>query len=172
MTIFGKLLTSGLVIVFVLLGYFFVTHQKQVSSSNVSSTTVQIQKKIPFSELVKQQGPYACTIAQYSDGSSTQGLVYISGDRIRGIFTVASGDKNIDSNVLILDGYTYSWVSHMKGNGYKIKNKENNLTSTTTKDTSYTWDPSSVGDYSCKEWSVDETMFALPKEVTFTEVKK
>jgi hypothetical protein len=85
---------------------------------------------------------------------------------------VASGDKNIDSNVLILDGYTYSWVSHMKGNGYKIKNKENNLTSTTTKDTSYTWDPSSVGDYSCKEWSVDETMFALPKEVTFTEVKK
>jgi hypothetical protein len=173
MTVFGKLLTLISILVLVLFGYIITSYKKGVSvEEEQATTTEQVAKKIPFSQLLEQKGTYVCDVEKATDGNTSKGVVYIAEERIRGIFTVATGENNFDSNILILNGYTYTWMSHIKGNGYKIKNKELIPGATTTEDTSYTWDPSSVGDYSCKEWSLDENMFTLPKDVTFVEVKK
>ncbi len=128
-------------------------------------------KKMAFSEFIKQGGAYKCTVNQYVQDMEMKGTVYINGDMVRGEYAMQVQGMNVDSNMVVRDGYTYSWSSMMP-TGYKSKivaPEETTNPDTGTSGT-YSWNAEQIGDYNCESWSPDEAIFALPAGMTFTEM--
>ena len=136
-------------------------------------------KKIAFSELVKQGGSYECTVKQVVSNMDSDGVVFMDKDRLRGEFVTLAQGMNIDSTFIMRDGYTYTWSSVMPSTGFKIKIDspikagadapiDNDVATSGT----YSWNAEQIGDYYCKVWAVDESKFTIPTGVKFTEIKK
>ena len=73
----------------------------------------------------------------------------------------------INSSMITRDGYTYAWTDKSLGKGTKVKMVESAEESTTTP-SAMTWAGEQVGDYTCEEWTADDSVFVLPKNITFT----
>lgn len=131
-------------------------------------------KKMAFSELLKQGGSYQCTVDQYVGEMVSKGTVFIDKDRIRGEFATAVQGMNINTSMIVRDGFTYTWTSAMPTKGFKAKVVEvvggDAVVDTGTSGT-YSFNATQIGDYNCADWNVDESKFALPAGVTFTEIK-
>ena len=124
-----------------------------------------------FSEFIKRGGAYQCEINQLVGGSQTQGTAYISGGMIRGEYQTQVQGMSISTNMILRDGYTYSWSSMMPTAGYKVKAVATGGgdASTGTSGT-YSFNAEQIGDYNCEPWAADAATFALPAGVTFTEM--
>lgn len=143
------------------------------TTASTDSTPISSGKKIAFSELVKQGGSYECTVKQMVSNIDSDGVVFVSRDRIRGEFSTLAQGMKIDTSMIVRDGYTYTWSSMMPGTGFKIKAEANTTANVNTSMSgSYGWNAEQIGDYYCKEWKVDESTFTLPGNVKFTEIKK
>ena len=190
MTIFGKLV-MGLVLVVVGGGIFYgvtsyVKHDSETQivdetktdiitvATTSDATTTEVKptgKKIPFTEFMKKGGSYKCEVTQVLANMTSQGTVYIHDSLIRAEFSTSIAGQSMNTNMIARDGYTYSWTSMMPGKGYKTKissaetpaSGQNSSTSGT-----YTWNGEQIGDYSCDVWVADDSVFDLPKSVTFT----
>lgn len=195
MTIFGKLVMTGLLIVIGGGVYYGVTSYVKndqevavVSPSQGTQTTDQNQaaqatttasstaptgKKIPFTEFMKQGGSYKCTVTQNVANMTSEGTVYIHNTMIRGEFTTTVAGQGVSASMIARDGYTYSWTSMMPTKGYKAKivNSEGAPGSANAGTSgTYTWDGTQIGDYSCEAWVADDTKFDLPKSIVFSDV--
>lgn len=147
------------------------TNDVVVTENSESNTMPANGKKMAFSQFVKQGGTYKCTVNQNVGGTETKGITYISGGMINGEYSTSVQGMNITSNVIVRDGYTYSWSSMMPGAGFKSKvvaNTEanNNAGMSGT----YSFNAEQIGDYSCEEWSGDQSKFNLPSGITFKEM--
>lgn len=130
-------------------------------------------KKMAFSQFVKQGGTYKCTINQNINGVNTQGITYIKDGMMRGQYEMNLSGQTMTSNMLMKDGYTYTWSSGMGNMGFKMKVPTDTTTNTQTTPVSGhmgTFNPDQVGDYSCDSWTADAATFAVPTEVTFKEM--
>jgi hypothetical protein len=89
---------------------------------------------------------------------------------IRGEFSTKVQSMNINSTIVVRDGYSYAWSSAAPTMGFKIKVVEN-INANGSGDTSggYSFNAEQIGDYNCEEWSYDISMFALPTNITFKE---
>jgi len=90
---------------------------------------------------------------------------------VRGEFAVQTQGMNIDSNMIVRDGYTYIWSSMMQGMGFKSKAVASDSATNPETGTlgSYAWDAEQIGDYNCEAWNPDVTIFTLPEGVIFSE---
>jgi hypothetical protein len=197
MTIFGKIV-MGLVLLLIGTGVFYgVTSYVEKDSSAIakdensqqvtSTTTEELSllsatttatgtqsvsvgangKKIPFADFLRKGGSYTCAVTEITQDVSSVGTVYFHDSLMRVELTTEVSSGPIKTNVIIKNGYTYYWTSTMPGKGYKTKTDQSN-TNNTTRATSTTWDSTKIGDYSCESWTPDDTVFDLPKSVTFT----
>lgn len=143
-----------------------------VDASDLAGGTQPAGKKIAFSELLKQGGSYQCTVTQYVNETESNGTVFIHKDHIRGEFTTAVQGMNIDTTMVVNDGYTYTWSSMMPNKGFKAKVVEV-VGGDAAVGTSgmYSFNASQIGDYTCESWTVDESKFVVPTTITFTEIK-
>lgn len=157
--------------------------QTDTSSTTTGATTTNTGtatpggKKMAFSSFIKQGGSYQCTVTQYIDSaytSSTTGIVYISGEKIRGNYSVEVQGMKIDGSVIVRDGFAYTWSS-MSSTGFKSPVTESasgaagvQTSSGTTG--SFSWNTDMVGDYDCKAWTPVESQFTLPASITFKSV--
>ncbi|MEY4602345.1 MAG: hypothetical protein RL292_286 [Candidatus Parcubacteria bacterium] len=146
------------------------------TATSTDNTPAPSGKKITFSELLKQGGSYRCTVNQYVQNIESKGVVFIDKDRIRGDFSTQTQGMNIDSSLVVKDGYTYTWSSALGARGIKIKNstpyggaqvKGQNTQMTST----YGFNGEQIGDYDCEAWAVDESKFIPPMSITFTELQ-
>ncbi len=128
-------------------------------------------KKMAFSEFVKQGGSYKCSVKQYLSDMDNQGTVYVSGEKMRGDFNTVAEGRPMETSFIFKDGYAYNWSSVLPNMGFKIK-VEKNVEGNSTADESgtYSFDTTQIGDYSCESWTVDESKFVPPQNVTFNEV--
>lgn len=136
-------------------------HNQQPASSG---------KKMAFADFLKQGGAYQCTVNQYVQDIESKGKVYIDGGRISGVFSTKVQGMTIDTNILVRDGYSYTWSSMMQGIGYKIKTvdpKDVPTSSGASTSGTYSFNAEQIGDYNCTPWSVDESTFSVPANVTF-----
>lgn len=127
-------------------------------------------KKMAFSEFIKQGGAYKCTVSQLVEGIATKGVTYIDGTMIRGEYTTNAQGMSVDSTLIVRDGYTYTWTSMAPGMGFKAKAQEGTGETNTPTSASYSFNAEQIGDYDCQPWSADASLFALPKDVTWTEM--
>lgn len=192
MTIFGKLV-MGLVLVIIGGGVFYgvtsyVKHDTETPivgetktqtdtltvATATDATTTEVKpggKKIPFAEFMKKGGSYKCEVTQVMANMTSQGTVYIHDSLIRAEFSTTVAGQSMNTNMIARDGYTYSWTSMMPGKGYKTKIATSETSApgaNSSTSGTYTWNGEQVGDYSCEAWTADESVFELPKSVTFT----
>jgi hypothetical protein len=143
------------------------------SENNTEETnnTIPSGKKMAFTELLKQGGIYKCTVTQYVAGTESQGTTYINGDLIRAEYNTKTQGMNIDTSLIVRDGYTYTWTSFAPTMGFKSKVTTGGMEdgSTGTSGT-YSFNAEQIGDYDCQAWTADASMFVLPAGVTFREV--
>ncbi len=141
-------------------------------------------KKMAFDAFLKQGGSYECTVTQNLENVSSAGKVWFDGVsntgstsdnanmRMSGEFATTVAGQNFKSYMILSDGYTYTWSDSMPSIGMKIKNTSTTSTNTNQgTSANITWDSKNIGDYDCNAWTVVESKFALPKSVTFTELK-
>lgn len=141
----------------------------EAASTTASTTPVQNQKKVSFVEFMKQGGSYKCSVVQTVATMTSNGTVYIHDNKIRANFTTSIQNNTIETNMIVKEGYSYSWTNMSKGVGTKVKiAPKSNPGSDAAVSATYTWNGSQVGDYNCEEWVADDTMFSLPTTVTFS----
>lgn len=156
------------------------TSATTTATTTNTGTTTPGGKKMAFSSFIKQGGSYQCTVTQYIDSaytSSTMGTVYISGEKIRGNYSVEVQGMKINGSVIVRDGFAYTWSS-MASIGYKAKVTEtangsaqvNVNNSGSAASGSFSWNSDMIGDYDCKPWTTVESQFTLPASITFKEV--
>lgn len=174
----SKTLISVLVLGVVLVGgYFIVKNGKGIDTTTPAMENTQNaegqmeatgEKKMAFSEFIKQGGSYKCDVKQAMSDFDNTGTVYVDGAKVRGDFTTVAEGMTVTTSIVSESDYTYVWMNGVNGlpaSGFKTKNKVDATTGTG----GFTWNPETVGDYNCEVWQVDEAVFALPTDITFQE---
>ena len=128
------------------------------------------EKKVAFSELIKQGGSSKCTVSQNTNNIVSQGVTYMSKGMIRGEFSTKVQNMNISSTFIIRDGYTYTWTSAAPTMGFKTKLPVGGTTgSNGGASGQYGFNAEQIGEYDCQPWSYDAAKFNVPTDVTFNE---
>lgn len=138
------------------------------TTEKVATTTTQGKngKKIPFTDFISKGGSYKCTVTLTVATGTSAGVVYFHDRQVRGEFTSLSTGASVATTVVLRDGYTYSWVGVSPIKGYKTKSVSGSRSSPSTEVRE--WETDKVGDYSCVTWSADDSIFELPKTISFT----
>ncbi len=167
---------AAIVIVAVVAGAGYAIARKNKNPQPAGGVTVDQKqdvsagKKMAFADFVKEGGSYQCTVNQNVQNIETKGTVYISGERISGTFSTKTQGMNIDTNMIVRDGYTYTWSSMMQGMGVKIKATSPGAAGSNpgaSASGTYSFNAEQIGDYDCKPWTANESVFTLPSGITF-----
>jgi len=190
MTLFGKLVLGGLVLVIGGAIFFSVTSGVQndsaavpvvaaipeettTATSTATATTTATTtpekpagKKMAFSEFMKQGGSYQCDVTQTVATMTTSGKVYIHDKLVSGKFSVSVAGQTVETNMIMRDGFSYTWTNLGKNTG--IKTKVDAPATGGTAPSTMTWTGAQIGDYNCEPWTADDTKFEIPTTITFT----
>lgn len=162
-------------------GYFFMHSQKsgeemaenqpsQTADNSVPSDN-SVGKKVSFSDFLKQGGAYQCTVNQNVGGTETQGSVYVDNGMVSGTYNTQVQGIAMTSNVLVRDGYSYSWSSILPGQGFKAKVVASAPANPSAPaSSSYSWNANQIGDYNCQAWTADSSKFEIPASITWKDV--
>lgn len=150
-------------------GYFYLNGDKGEMVKDTSAS--QMEKKIAFSQFLKDRGSYECKVDQSVEGAETKGTVYINDGFLRGRFETQTQGTKMATDLLVSNGYTYTWSSAAPM-GVKapvledgtIVDKNQELTG------SYSWNADQIGEYDCVAWTPDPAVFSIPEGIEFMDV--
>ena len=117
-----------------------------------------------------------CAATTTSDKFTTTDTTYVSGDKMRSDTTSQSGDAaQINSHAIIADGWMYMW-NEGANTGIKldINAMKQNNTPPGSENTNQGSPPANnqfdnKTDFDCSPWTADESIFAIPQNVTFAD---
>lgn len=173
----NKFIGIFLVAVLLIGGGVYVYNQSQTSSVDTASTDSEsrvMTGDAPKSllDLLTVSASQECA---YEDDMGNSGVAYSSGGKMRGDF-MGTANGQVYRTHMITDGTDmYIWSDGVEG-GYK-----SSLSLMTEGETSVegeenaqvnTVDPNKKVDYSCKSWIVDQSVFAIPSDIEFTDYSK
>ena len=133
------------------------------SESAELSTDVEASGSATFGELAARGGSSECQVSAVHEAASSSGTAYIANGKVRVDFVGKAGGMSITGHVIQADGYAYTWTDLMP-QGVKVS-----IDAAPAAAASQGFDSSTKVEYSCKEWAVDESKFAPPASITFTE---
>lgn len=147
---------------------------KQVQDKMTQMTT----EKKTLADFFSMTGSQKCTFSYKANNSS--GMLYIGDGKMRGDFQSTENSKSIASHMINDGTYVYVWTDGQK-NGYKmstemVKKDAAQVTmgpgTTMPSETQPSAGPVAMNqqaDYSCGPWSVDASLFTLPKGINFID---
>lgn len=164
-------LVAGVVLVG---GYFYFGGEKSEMIQDTTSEEVTQQssgKKMAFAQFLKDGGAYKCTVNQYVGDTESRGTVYVNQGLIRGMFETESQGAKISTDLLVRDGYTYTWTSAAPM-GFKAPAVSGDVDADQNAGTSgtYSWNADQIGDYDCVAWNADVATFTIPAGIQFMEM--
>jgi hypothetical protein len=127
------------------------------------STEANASGTATFGELAARGGSSECQVRATHEAVTSSGTVYVANGKVRADFTAKAAGMSITGHVIQADGYAYSW-SDLMPQGVKVRVDEAPAAAA-----SQGLDSSTKVEYSCVEWMTDESKFAVPSSVTFTE---
>jgi len=167
----SKTLIAVVVVAVVALGGYFILRSNKMPENAPMENQVSEQsgeksaeKKMAFSEFIKQGGSYKCEVKQAMSDFENSGTIYLNGDKMRGEFTTVAEGRTIMSTFISKDGWMYTWSSASPGMGFKEKTVKS---PGTDESDIYHWNADQIGDYNCEAWTADQSKFDLPAGVTF-----
>jgi hypothetical protein len=103
-----------------------------------------------------------------TNGGTTQGTFYVSNGNVRGDFVMKTADgKENQMSMIRIGDENYIWGSALP-RGIKMKLSLDQLSKNAQ--ASQFSSVNQKVDYNCAPWSVDSSLFALPTNVTFTDI--
>ncbi len=135
------------------------------NSSNNNTSNVESLTHSTIDKLLAEGKSVKCTYDNTDDtGVRNQGTAYFAGGKMFGDFTATQTDGNVyQSNVLKVNNTQYVWDKEKK-EGYKVDTTAITDSSETNNDS---FKNNKEYDFNCSDWSVDESMFAVPSDVNF-----
>ncbi len=170
----NKIVVGIVILLVVLLGGVFLTMNKSKSQTSTPSAKVgqpEMQKATTetaqgtLKSLVASGKSVKCSFSNSAtDSAKVSGTVYVSSGKMRGDFKTTSNDS-VSSHVIVDSQNSYIWTD-MSKQGYKFAIANQQQTNAAGR--SQGPDMNQTVDYSCQDWSVDGSVFALPTDITFT----
>ena len=170
------LIGIGLIIVLLLGGAYFLLGKSKTTPDPLTANQANneaVSEKTSFRDLLAGNRNVTCTTTYPTDeNTSTNGTIFVSGKRMRGDFNVTVNGKNTLS-YMIQDGtYVYVWTSDST-QGTKMKaDAVEKATGENTQNANQNFDVNKEVDVKCSNWSVDESKFTPPANVTFTDLSQ
>ena len=164
-------LVAGVVLVS---GYFYFGGENSETIQDMTSEEITQQpsgKKMAFAQFLKDGGAYKCTVNQYVGDTESKGTVYVNQGLIRGMFETEAQGAKIKTDLLVRDGYTYTWSSAAPM-GFKapVVSSDADPSATSGASGTYSWNAEQIGDYDCVAWNADTATFAIPTGIQFMEM--
>lgn len=168
----------AVVVILALLGVFALIQMKKPLSPAGEQTAVEQNNSTPVPQqesvtkgslrsLIAAGKNVNCEI-NYPDGS-TKGTTYVSGNKMRGDFTVKGPDDKEIASHMINDGtYAYIWTDTAK-QGTKVKIDAVKPSVSPNAQTQGA-DLDSEVDLKCSPWSVDDSKFTVPADIQFSDL--
>lgn len=160
----------GIVVALIVVGggiWYLSGHPAGTTGGTASGETAEGSGTL--AELMKKGGAYKCEVAvkptQENANTESSGTVYVGGGKMRGDFSTvvaALGGKAVESHMISSEGYVYTW-SDLMPQGVKMKVDASGEAPAQQGMDAYT-----AVDYRCSPWSVEESRFTVPSNVTFT----
>ncbi|MCR4324336.1 MAG: hypothetical protein NUV69_01465 [Candidatus Curtissbacteria bacterium] len=145
------------------IGAFVFNRGKSTETTTPGSPEAQTQVKGTIAGLFGKN--QTCTVKY--PGQSTEGTIYVSGNKVRGDFTMTDPNGTEMHSSMINDSeYTYTWTPVM-GQGVKIKNS---AATEQTQDQNQDFDVNKEVDMKCSSWSPDNSKFTPPSDVQFMDL--
>lgn len=162
------LLIAGVVILILVLagvGYYVFgkSDKNSGNKTNTSATTDSSSgsSKSSIKDLIFKRKNVTCSV-KYPDGSGS-GTVYVSDKKFYGEFTTITDGKTTKGYVMQDGNYSYIW-SDDSDQGFKVK-----LTDEDKANAPSAVDLEEEGDTNCSNWSVDNSKFTAPSNITFLD---
>ncbi len=147
-------------------GWYFYTHKTTGNSLMAGQSSHGTLKDLMM------LGTSKCTVSNAVVNSESTGTVYIGNGKMRGDFTTTtvSPAMTIESHMISDGEFMYTWSSAMP-QGVKIAVSAANMTGqpNAPKNDQVEMYNADVN-YSCDTWSVEESKFEAPKDVTFVDI--
>ncbi len=148
-----------LIVLLIALGFFFWMrgNMKGVSSQSLSA-------------LVASGQNVSCSFS-YDDPKSgkNSGVIFIANGKVRGDFISVVNGANMESH-MISDGQSnYFWSPEMSGMGVRLP--VGGVVQANGEEQVQGIDWSKNYNYSCSEWTADESQFTIPSDINFRDVQ-
>ncbi|MBC7836487.1 hypothetical protein H7X87_01770 [Acetobacteraceae bacterium] len=158
---------GAIVIVAAGAGIWMYSGKTNSMETSIGDTNTQIQRT-SLKGLLADARPQKCTFTMSSANSNSSGTVYISNGKMRGDFVSNAAGHTQSSHMIVEGGASYMWSDEM-AQGFKMSFDAMSNTSMNSQEQG-TVDPNADTDYSCNPWVADESVFAVPTNITFQDM--
>lgn len=142
---------------------------QQVADNKPAATEDSSTQKGTLQSLISSGKNVSCEINM--PGQNGKGLTFVSGNKLRGDFTINSeGQKEMVSHILSDGTYMYMWTDGVtSGTKFKI---DPDTPKPSFSPGSQTTDLNSPVDLKCSPWSVDNSKFIIPTNIKFSDMSQ
>ena len=165
----------GIVLLFLVGGGFLVINKKTSPDGNSlfpqKQTGLQESgNKSTLKDLLAKGIAQKCTFSDKMEGVDSSGIMYISGNKMRGDFDSVVEGKTMASHMIFENNTAYNWSDGQKtGMMFKMDPNEAKDAQNEVKQNQQ-FDPNKVIDYKCSAWIVDNSLFVPPSDVKFSDL--
>lgn len=143
------------------------TEVSELEGEMMATTSAQMSGS-RLRELFNLSRDAVCNFSGSEAGVQSSGTVYISSNMMRGDFVMkATSTGTINTHMVRKGNEVYVWTG---AQGAKMEMGDLLVKSTTTTQSNASLDLDKKVDYKCESWSKDESKFALPTNIKFTDL--
>jgi hypothetical protein len=152
------------------IGWFAFGKNMQTADAPTDEAQTASQRT-SMKALLALTSPQKCTFTDSTEAGNTSGTVYIKSGKMRGDFNAETSAGAMTSHMIVLDNTSYVWTDETS-EGFKISLDQTTETETSASNNTEAVDMDKEVDYSCENWSGDESVFSLPSNITFTDMSE
>lgn len=155
-----------------------VTSQKEIAEEVAPIESDDINIKGSLLDLFNSGKSMQCSYSTSTDDMEINGTSYVSGKKMRAdIFTTLSDGKTMETHMIADEGWAYTWTNE-SSTGFKINIAEVTKDVPELENPEQTSDEETIKDFQqdydfdCKNWKDDNSKFAIPTNIEFTDFSK
>ena len=165
---------AGIVAILIIaaLGFFMMSNKTSAPINTTTATDSQSEQTPAIEgksvkELMSYSGSQQCKYEDTSTGSS--GTVYVGGGKMRGDFTSMAATATVNSHMISDGQFAYRWSD---GQNTGVKMAIGDIEKPSASPQTQTADVDKKYDYKCSSWVVDNSKFAVPASVKFSDMSE
>jgi len=170
-------LIAGLIILLGAAGVYIYSQNKPSQNqpnSTVTTTEKNAQESMEnsLSSLLQSGKTQQCSFSYTdSDGNKSEGIAYITKDKMRTDVTITEDVKESNIYVIRNGNDNYIWGSEFPaGTGLKMTLDIDDFE--TSEDSKKYFDPTKKVDYDCSSWTADSSVFSPPQNIKFSNLSE
>lgn len=154
-------LIGGVIVLIIIV--ILVSVLNNQNPGNNTAAVIESNKSSSMRDLLSISNPQKCEFEDTISDVEIHGVVYVADGKMRSDVESTMQGQHATSHMIILDNILHSWVDAFPS-GIKM------TFGGTASDEVMGFNPDEKVDFSCEDWSVDESLFVLPSDITFHTV--